>query len=1137
EAERKQVEAALIKSEAQSRAILAAIPDLIVVLSPEGIYRSLVNPHIGFDCISPEVDRVGMHITDVLPPNLAQRYLYYLQKAFETGELQVFEQQLQVEDRLQDEEIRAIKSSADTVLLMIRDISERKRLEAERRAAEQQLQNLIEGTAATIGQDFFPALVRHIAQALQVSYALVTEQVGSELRTLGFWANGALQPTYLYGIAHTPCEQALRAGYFYCQDSVQARFPQDSDLVDMQAESYLGVVLQGSDGQAIGHLCIMNQQGIPSPERATQILRVFAARAAAELERQRSTTALEQLNQALEAKVAERTAALQEREQFLQTVLDTFPLSVFWKTKNSVYLGGNRNFLRDAGLDSVADLIGKTDDDLPCKQTEAAAYRRDDRQVITSGIAKLGIVETQVLANGQQAWIETNKLPLHNLAGEVIGVLGTYQDITARQRDEVALQNLISGTAATTGQDFFPALVRHIAEALGVSYALVTERVDTELQSLAFWADGSLKPNFAYPSAHTPCGLVIQTGELYCASAVCDRFPEDSGLVDLAAESYLGVALYGSQGQAIGNLCILDRHPIPDAQRAQQILGVFAARAAAELERQRASTALEQLNQALETKVAERTAELQEREQFLQTVLDTFPLMVFWKDRNLVYRGGNRNFLKNAGLASLEELDGKTDYDLPWTTAEAVAYRADDLQVIESNMAKLDIIETQHRVDGCEIWSETNKLPLHNLEGEVIGILGTYQDITDRKAAEAAIKQQLAAIEAASDGIGILQNGTYTYVNQAHLSLFGYDQPEALLGQSWQTLYAPGEVARFQREVFPLLARDRAWQGEGIATRKDGSTFAQGISLTLTEDDLLICVCRDISEIKQAQAQITHNALHDPLTGLPNRTLLIDRIELAIHRAQRLQNHQYAVLFLDLDRFKVINDSLGHSVGDQLLIAISERLKVHLRNIDVVARLGGDEFVILLENIHTTEEVVQVAERILADGRNPFILNGHEIFTSFSIGIVMGKAHYQQAADLIRDADIAMYRAKAKLHNSYKFFDADMHVQVLQRLTLETDLRRALEHQEFIPYYQPIFDLADSRLVGFEALIRWQHPSRGLIAPDQFITVAEETGLIVAIDRWMFHQSCQQMVRWQGRFGHHFPLKISIIAVANCIKT
>ena len=585
-----------------------------------------------------------------------------------------------------------------------------------------------------------------MADAFQVSYTIVSELIDGELHALAFWANGHLQQPPPYSPVKTPCERTLREGKYYCSGQVQERFPEDADLVAMGAHSYLGVALKDTQGNAIGDLCILHQQAISHPERAEQMLQTFAARAAAEVERQRAILDLEQLNQQLEAKVAERTATLQDREQFLQTVLDTFPLSVFWKDQNSVYLGCNRNFLNDAGLTTVTQIIGKTDYELPWGQTEAAAYRADDHRVISANQPKLGIIETQLSANGYQVWLETNKLPLHNLAGEVVGILGTYQNITARKRAEAALQNLIAGTAATTGQDFFPALVSHITEALGVSYAVVAEKVDTNLQILAFWTGGGLQSGLTYPLAHTPCEQVMQMGELYCEDAVSHEFPRDVCLVDLDVESYLGVALYDSKGEVIGSLCILDRQPIPAPQRAKEILRVFAARAAAELERQRANAALERLNQALETKVVARTAALQEREQFLQTVLDTFPLSVFWKDRNSVYLGGNRNFLNNAGLPSLAALQDKTDYDLPWSTNEAKAYRADDQQVIDSNRAQLGRIETQQTADGRLLWAETNKLPLHNLKGEVIGVLGTFQDITDRKVAEAAIKQQLAAI-------------------------------------------------------------------------------------------------------------------------------------------------------------------------------------------------------------------------------------------------------------------------------------------------------------------------------------------------------------------------------------------------------
>ena len=265
----------------------------------------------------------------------------------------------------------------------------------------------------------------------------------------------------------------------------------------------------------------------------------------------------------------------------------------------------------------------------------------------------------------------------------------------------------------------------------------------------------------------------------------------------------------------------------------------------------------------------------------------------------------------------------------------------------------------------------------------------------ERKQAEVELRRQLAAIEAAIDGIAILQENTYLYLNRAHLDLFGYERPEALVGKTWKLLYSQAEVERFERDIFPVLECNRAWQGEAIATRKDGSTFTQGVSLILTEDELLISVCRDISDLKQAQELIAHNALHDPLTNLPNRTLLVKRLEFAINQAKRYENYRYAILFLDLDRFKVINDSLGHVIGDYLLTTIAQKLKTHLREIDLVARLGGDEFVILLEDISEPEKVIQIAERILADCQTPLIIKGHKIFTSLSIGIVLGTKDYQ----------------------------------------------------------------------------------------------------------------------------------------------
>lgn len=285
---------------------------------------------------------------------------------------------------------------------------------------------------------------------------------------------------------------------------------------------------------------------------------------------------------------------------------------------------------------------------------------------------------------------------------------------------------------------------------------------------------------------------------------------------------------------------------------------------------------------------------------------------------------------------------------------------------------------------------------------------------------------------------------------------------------------------------------------------------------------------QDITERRRAEEQLLHNALHDALTGLPNQALFMDRLGLALERAKRREDYLFAVLFLDLDRFKLVNDSLGHLVGNQLLIALSRRLETVLRSFDTIARFGGDEFTILLEDIEDINDAIHVAERIQKELASPFKLDENEVFTSASIGIVFSSQGYDQPGQVLRDADIAMYGAKALGKARYEVFATTMHNRALVLLQLETALRHAVKREEFRIYYQPIVSLGTGRIIGFEALVRWQHPERGLVSPMEFIPVAEETGMIISIGQWVIYEACRQMHRWHAQFPTTPPLMISV---------
>ncbi len=415
--------------------------------------------------------------------------------------------------------------------------------------------------------------------------------------------------------------------------------------------------------------------------------------------------------------------------------------------------------------------------------------------------------------------------------------------------------------------------------------------------------------------------------------------------------------------------------------------------------------------------------------------------------------------------------------------------------------------------------------------------LREWEHLVERRRAEAAQQRSerrfRALIERSSDVVSVVDvAGRIHYSSPATTRILGYPLSD-YVDHNLLDLIHPDDLELTTTLFAQLLAEPGASLATEMRLRhQDGSwrcIEATGTNL-LTDPavDGIVLNYRDITERKRAELQREHDALYDRLTGLPNRILLTDRLEQAIRRAERRDDERFAVLFLDLDHFKIVNDSLGHTVGDQLLVAIAPRLEQCLRAADTCARLGGDEFVILLDGIQDVGDAVRIAERIQAQMVQPFNLNGLQVVTSVSIGIVVSTVGYEHAGDVLRDADIAMYRAKAGGKARYQIFDVQMRARAQARLSLEAELRRALELNELRVYFEPILTLTTGRLAGFEALARWQHPERGLVQPADFIGVAEESTLIVAIDRWVLREACRQLHAWQRRVPADRRLVINV---------
>jgi diguanylate cyclase (GGDEF)-like protein/PAS domain S-box-containing protein len=543
-----------------------------------------------------------------------------------------------------------------------------------------------------------------------------------------------------------------------------------------------------------------------------------------------------------------------------------------------------------------------------------------------------------------------------------------------------------------------------------------------------------------------------------------------------------------------------------------------------------------------ELKQAEKA--LREKESFLQLVLDNIPLSIFWKDVNSVYLGCNKKFVTDLGVGSVDDILGKTDFDLPHNPVHAARFRQQDLDVIESGKPALNILEQNTILTGQQSWAHVNKLPILDSENKVIGVLGTLEDISDRLQAEAALRQAEQKYRSIFENVveGIFQtspDGHYLTANPMLAKIYGYDSPAELIATLTDIkhqLYVDSK----RREEFRQLVQQRetVWGFESQVYRKDGSIIWISENARTIRDEAGQILgyegtVEDITKRKQAEATVRYQAFHDLLTGLPNRMLFNDRLPLALVNAER-NRVMSAVMFLDLDRFKTINDTLGHTIGDQLLQGVAQRLAVCLREGDTIARWGGDEFTLLLPQIHCAEDAAKAAQRVIDALKPAFHLEGHELYISNSIGIALYPQDGNDAQTLLKNADAALYQVKEQGRNGYQFYTPAINSKASELLALESRLHHALERNELTLYYQPQVNTNTWEITRMEALIRWQHPELGFISPRVFIPIAEENGLIASIGEWVLRTACAQNKAWQD--AGLFPLRIAVNLSARQFK-
>ncbi len=1072
---------------AMLRTVLQAIPDLVWVKDPEGVYLAC-NPTFERLYGAREADIIGKTDYDFVAREQADFFRQKDREAAEAGKPTSNEEWL----TFAVDGYRGLFETVKTPILdsgghlvgvlgIARNISEHRTLEA-----------TLMTTAGFVSQHHgvgcFDALVRFAAETFSVDYVHIAllEPDPSQVRIIAAWSDGQLlEPGYVYALTGTPCENVLQQARKCYGDHVQTMFPRDPDLVALHAQAYIGEPILDGAGRVVGLIVLVARQPMPYSKTIEAGMRILAARASTELIRRQAESALR---------------SNEERYRRISTLTSDV---IF-----SCYRGNDGLFHIDWCGGNAEDVFGFSNEVLIARGCWRCSVVADDQPLFERNITQLMPGKSSDFtvrithADGTLHWLRSYAHVEDDPAGTGVHRLnGACQDVTAQHQAEAALRD---------SQEQLRLILDSAAEAI---YGADTKGACTFvnkacLRMLGYTHEEDLVGKGIHALIHHtyPDGRPYPKEQCHVRHSTLEgRSTHIEDEVHWRADGSSFPVEYWS-------------HPM---YRDGELVG-----------------AVVTFVDISERKVAESALRASEAR----------------------FRGvfENADALAIQGYAP----DGTVTY---WNHASEKVYGYSAAEAIGGNLLDLIIPPEAHaEVRGAVHWMFDHKqgIPAGRLEllrkdGSTVPVYSSHTvvdtpdngatlfcldiDLTELDRAEQAQRESearyRALFENSGDGIFVTRGPLIVDCNDSVLRIFRSDRKE-MLGRNIvdfcperQADGTPSALAAMEHIRHTLAGEEPflEWRHQ----RTDGSLFDAEVKLTTASiggEMHIIATMRDITERKQAEARIEFLAHHDALTGLPNRVLLRDRFEQARASAER-RHALIGMLFLDLDNFKAINDTLGHAAGDELLKAVVSRLAECVRDTDTMSRQGGDEFIILLNDIPDPATAERVAGEILLRMAEPVLVNGHAITTAGSIGIALFPDDGQNFDTLLQRADAAMYTAKAAGRNTYRFFDQKMNDQVREHLLLQNRLHQALGRAEFRLAYQPKYDIDGRRITGLEALLRWNDPEVGEVAPGRFIPVAEDCGLIVPIGRWVLDTACRQVEAWRAAGRVPPPVSVNLSAL------